>query len=182
MNDRDLFGKKVKKKRTRVEILLMKQDRDTLQVRMERIKYIQHLVPSRMGLLGSLESVFMFGEAQATFINGQWIATLLLAQAFIERQIHNHMLAKGYQGADRGLKYMLKYCRTHSILSESVLDKIDHLRSIRNPFTHLKPIDYPFNLGSRIFQGQNKGPKEVLESDAKQALSLMVTILFAKMR
>jgi hypothetical protein len=182
LNERDLFGKKVVKKRTRLEILLMKRDRDTLPVRIERIKYVRRLVPSKMGLLGSLEAVFIFGEAQTTFINGQWIATILLAQAFIERQIHSHMLSKGYPGADRGIKYMLKYCRTNSILSESVLDKIDHLRSIRNPFTHLKPVDYPFNLGRRIFQGQNKGPDEVLENDARQALALIAIMLFVKMK
>lgn len=91
--EKNLFGKTVKKKRTRIEILLAKQDRESLSVRGERM---------------------------------------------------------------------------------------DYLRIIRNPFTHLKPNDYPYHLDIRIYRSKKMLPYKVLEDDAKEALSTMVTVLVIK--
>lgn len=178
--EKDLFGKAVRKKRSRAEILLSKRDRDTIAARIERIKYLRKVIPSRMGLAGSMEAVFVFQEAQAAFVNGHFIATILLAQAFTEKVIQEQMDTKGYPGTSRGLKYMVKYCRDNSLLPSVILDKIDQLRKIRNPFVHLKPFDYPYTLSRRIFSDMRKGPAEILESDAKEAISIMVTILYSK--
>lgn len=178
--EKDLFGKAVSKKRSRAEILLSKRDRDTIAARIERIKYLKKVIPIKMGLAGSMETVFVFQEAQAAFVNGHFIATILLAQAFTEKVIQEQMDAKGYPGTTRGLKYMVKYCRDNNLLPSVILDKIDHIRKVRNPFTHLKPADHPYALSRRIFRDIQKGPAEVLESDAKEAISIMVKILFLK--
>lgn len=178
--EKNLFGKTVKKKRTRIEILLAKQDRESLSARVERINYLRKITPSRMGLMGSMDLVFVFQEAKSSYVNGQFIATLLLAQAFIEKVIQSQMEAKGYPGVNRGLKYMVKYCRDSNLLPSVVLNKIDYLRNIRNPFTHLKPNDYPYHLDIRIYRSKKMVPYKVLEDDAKEALSTMLTVLITK--
>lgn len=177
--EKNLFGNTVKRKRTRIEILLSKQDRESLSERVERINYLRKIVPSRMGIMGSMDLVFVFQEAKSSYVNGQFIATLLLAQAFIEKVIQSQMEAKGYPGTNRGLKYMIKYCRDKNLLPSIVLDKIDYLRNIRNPFTHLKPDNYPFHLDKRIYQKKMQ-PYKVLENDAREAISTMLTVLVNK--
>jgi len=177
--EKDLFGKTVKKRRTRIEILLSKQDRESLPGRIERINYLRKIISPRMGIMGSMDLVFVFQEAKSSYVNGQFIATLLLAQAFIEKIIQSQMEAKGYPGTNRGLKYMVKYCRDKNLLPSVILDKIDYLRNIRNPFTHLKPDNYPYHLDLRIYQKKMQ-PYKVLENDAREAISTMLTVLVNK--
>ena len=88
------------------------------------------------------------------------------------------MDVKGYPGANRGLKYIISYFRNNLLLPKVVLDKIERLRDIRNPFVHLKPDNHPNNLIKRMQFGKAKSPDQILESDAKEALSLMVAMLF----
>ena len=183
MTEKDLFGKQVRKKRTRLEILLAKADRDSLPERVERLRYLRRVVPNRLGMAGSMEHIFTFNEAQAAFLNGQYIGTLLLAQAFVERLLQSEMNHRGYPGATRGLKYIVKYCTDNQLLPLSALRKIDHLRKIRNPFAHLKPYDYPYNLSQRIFERlkEFRDPEQMLFDDAKEAISVMIMVLFLKM-
>ena len=182
MNDKDLFGKRIKKRRPQLEILFAKHDKDTLQSRIDRIKYLSRITLDYTGMAGSMESMFTFEEAKACFVNGQFIATILLAQAFIERELQGQMLAKGYPGANRGLKYIVKYCREKDLLPSTLIQKVDQLRNIRNSFAHLKPPMYEFNLHQRIYQSHFKPVGDVLSHDAREALSTMLTALQSKMR
>lgn len=176
---KNLFGKTVKRKRTRIEILLSKQDRESLSARVERINYLRKIIPKSMGLMGSMDLAFVFQEAKLSYVNGQFIATLLLAQAFIEKVIQSQMEVKGYSGTNRGLKYMVKYCRDKNLLPSVILDKIDYLRNIRNPFTHVKPDNDPYHFSIRIYQKKMQ-PYKVLENDAREAISTMLTVLVNK--
>lgn len=115
------------------------------------------------------------------FINGAFIATIMLAQAFIERRLQDYMEARGLaKQARRGLKAIVQYFRQNHLLNELLLDKIDRLRQTRNPFSHLKPIDHPYTMAQRIFL-EMKQPEEILETEAKEAIALMYTIFMAKL-
>jgi hypothetical protein len=127
-------------------------------------------------MAGSFESIFLFQEAGLAFINGAFISSVMLAQAFIERRLQDYMEAKGLgKEAKRGLDFIIKYFRKRKILDEFLLGKIDLLRQRRNPFSHLKPYDHPYTMGQRIFL-EKKQPDKILLSDAKEAISLMYNI------
>ncbi len=176
---KDLFGHKIKHHKERLEILLAKHDRDTLFERIERIKFVQRTMP-RGDMLGSFESVFLYIETKDSFINGQFIATLMLAQSFIERVLQKQMENKGYPAANRGLKYIIKYCKDNQFLEPILINKIDKLRKIRNPFSHLKHDDYPYRVDARVFQEQ-KMHQEILQKDAEEAIGLMYTVALTRL-
>ena len=68
-----------------------------------------------------------------------------------------------------------------------LIEKIDSLRQKRNPFVHVKPYDHEFNLNQIIFnnlKGEKpfKQPFEILETDAKEAISLMYTVFMTDLK
>jgi len=188
--DKDLFGRKVviKKRRTRLETTLNKYDRDTFDERLSRLEYLNKIFPKDYSIAGSMDTVFVFAEAKMTFINGEFISTILLAQAFIEKKIQVHYAHLGFDKiASRGLKAIIRHARQNNILHTYLLDKIDDLRKKRNPFSHLKPADHNYNLDKRFMielskSKDYKAPSDILEQDAKEALSLMYTIFITNLR
>lgn len=182
--DKDLFGHKVvsKKKKTRLESSLIKYDKDTFDTRLSRLKYLNKIFPKDYSIAGDIQTVFVFSEAKMTFINGEFISTILLAQAFIEKKLQGHYIELGLSNiASRGLKTIIKHARNNNILHNYLLNKIDELRKKRNPFTHLKPFDNEYNLDKRFMKEIKNSGKymelaDLMEEDAKEALSLMYTI------
>jgi hypothetical protein len=176
-NEKDLFGHPVKKRGDRYEKALAKLDKATFHSRAERLKFVDTILGDTW-MAGNLETMFVFREPGWAYINGEFISTIMLAQAFIERIFNDFMVEKGWEReASRGAQAIIKYCRKHQLVNEFLLDKFDRLRQIRNPFVHNKPFDYPFTLGQRLTFEQVP-PDQLLEKDAKEALSLMYTFLF----
>ncbi len=177
----DLFGHPIQKQKTRLESKLSKIDRDTFDERLERFKFLESLSPKNFGMAGSMESIFIFHKARWSYLNGAFISTILLSQAFIERRLNDFMMSNGLENeAKRGAASIINFCRKHNLLDEFLLVKFDHLRNVRNPLTHLKPHDHPFSLDQRMFRDRMR-PHEILNEEAKKAIGLMYTILFTRL-
>jgi hypothetical protein len=180
-SQKDLFGHVIKRRTSRLESLLTRIDRESYQIRLERLKYIESIKPKGLGMAGSIEAIFIFQEAGWAYLNGAFISTILLSQAFVERRLQDYMSSKGLEAeGKKGAQTIINYCRKHHLVNEFLLKKFDRLRQVRNPLVHLKAIDHPFTLGRRSF-GEQKQPTDILERDAKEALSLMYTILTTRL-
>ena len=179
-SEKDMFGHPVKKRVDKYERMLAKIDKESFQRRVERLKFVESIIGDT-GLLGSIETVFIFREAGWAYINGEFISTIILAQAFIERVFHDFMVEKGLESeARRGAQAIIEYCRNNKLTNEFLLDKFDQLRQIRNPFVHTKSVDYQFSVGKRMAFEQIP-VNELIEKDAKDAISLMYTLLFTRL-
>lgn len=175
----NLFGDKKKKRKTYLEIKLNKYDRDSFYDRLERLKYLNRIFPKGYSFLSGMETAYVFDEAKMTFINGEFISTIMLAQAFIEHKLQTYLASRGLiKESKKGLKSMTSYLKRNKLVNEFLLDKIDHLRKIRNPFSHLK-LDDESSISRRIFL-QRKEPFIVMEEDAKEAIALMYQIAIIK--
>ncbi len=177
---KDLFGNKIKKRKTQLEKSLAKYDRDSFEDRLKRLRFLNKIFPKGYGFISDPETIYIFDEAKMAFINGEFIATLILSQAYIERNLQKYFSTLGLKkDAKRGLKYMIDYARKHKLINEYILNKIDILRNKRNPFSHLKPYEYKFNITQRMFS-EMKEPLPILERDAEEAISLMYHISITK--
>ena len=189
-SDKNLFGETVKKKKrkSRLESSLEKYDKDTFEERLERLKFLNNIFPKDFGILADPETVYVFGEAKMAFINGEFISTILLSQAFIERKLQMHYQAIGLENiAKRGLKAIVNHAKKNRILHEYLIERIDVLRKRRNPFSHVKPIDHEFNLTQRMMNDLKldkkfRQPLEIVTDDAKEAISLMYTIFKTELK
>jgi len=62
-SQKDLFGHIIKRRPSRLESLLTRIDRESYQIRLERLKYIESITPKGLGMVGSIEAIFIFQEA-----------------------------------------------------------------------------------------------------------------------
>ena len=77
--------------------------------------------------------------------------------------------------ARRGLAQITKFLRRENLLHEFLLRRIDRLRKMRNPFSHLQDFDCPESLTKRA-AAHKYNFTETLRHNAEFALALMYEI------
>jgi hypothetical protein len=173
----DLFGEPLKTRRPRYEASLERADKRTLAKRAGRVRHLSRLIPRGQFLGLPPESHYVFTEAQACYVGGQFTATLLLSAAFIEHWMLARLSEKGIELSKKaGLAEATQMARQHGLVNSAVLAQIDHLRRIRNPFVHLQPFDHPHTLPQRMRKSWPH-PDELLEADARSAMELVWTVI-----
>ena len=179
--EKDLFGYVKKTRRSRLESALIKNDRETLSARLDRLRHLQSIFPQGYGFLSGVETAYIFDEAKMTYLNGQFVAAILLAQAHIEHRLQGYVAGRGEnQIAKSGLAKITKYLRSNNLLHKFLLDRIDRLRKMRNPFSHLQDFDYPDSLSKRAI-AYKYNFSETLRHDAEFALALMYEVAVTRM-
>lgn len=172
-SQKDLLGNPIKRRRPRYEASLEKVDRDELPQRAERVRWLQRVIPRNSGYGMPFETYFVFEDARSSFVYGQFVATVVLAASFIEHWFSANLSLLGYEKAgNAGLAAAVACARDYDLVPAVVLDKVDRLRLIRNPFVHLKQFDHPHSIGRRSLAAKEP-PAETLEKDAKEALITM---------
>jgi hypothetical protein len=181
--EKDLFGNPVRKRKPRLQSILEKYDRETLQDRVVRLRYVNAFFPKGYWFGMSVEAASLFSEAKMAFINGEYISTILLSLSFTEHWLGSYLASRGYPKRSFGsLSSIANTLRKEKSVPEYLLSPLDELRLLRNPFVHLKESDHPQNLERRMFSEQMP-PYDILEKDAKEALALMYQIaVFPKRR
>jgi hypothetical protein len=179
--DVDLFGHRPKRRRSRIESALLASDRETLADRLARCHIVRKLIPKGYGYMLPPESAFVFEEARCCFIDGTFVATILLCQAFIEHTLQSYFAGRcdGHL-ATAGLAKMSRHLRRHNLLHEFLLGKIDKLREIRNSFMHLQPRESPNRITRRSVE-RIQEPHKLLSQDAEFALALMYEVAFTRL-
>lgn len=177
----DLFGNEVAQADLPLAEGLAAYDDSTFAAPLSRLEYLHTVFPENYSFLMSMSSYYLFEEARQAFINGEMVGTVLLSQAFIEHWLQGQLESKGYVfgRSKQGLSYILKCLRADGLLHDFLIEKIDDLRKLRNPFVHLRPIDDPQEISRRSVDAR-KAPDVVLEKDAKAALSLMYRIAISR--
>jgi hypothetical protein len=176
----DLFGKTSKPRKSRLRSAVERYDRDTLDSRVARLEWLHKVFPSGYGFGMPFESAFVFEEAKMTFLNGQFIATSLLATAFLEHRLGSICASRGFVRESRaGLRRIIAKLREEGLVASVLLDKADYIRQRRNPFVHLKDFDHEHNLARRAID-QQTSPYDLIERDAKEALTVMYTVAIGK--
>ncbi len=175
--ERDLFGKVIPKKKSRLQTELEKFDRDTMQGRMDRLKFVKAFIPRNVWLSMSIETATIFSEVKMAFVNGEYVSTILLAVCFAEHWLGGYLEGRKYsKKAYSSLSTIIDTLREDALVPEYLLSRLDRLREIRNPFVHMKNWDHPAKLDRRWIL-ERKPPFELLEEDAREALSLMYQLV-----
>jgi hypothetical protein len=175
--ERDLFGKPLRQpRRSKYEVGLERFDRATRTERARRMKWVDKALPRGLSMMCPYETMLVFREAKDCYIAGHLAAALILAAAFMEHWLAALISARGFPSeARRGLAATVECARKNALLPESVLRKLDRLREIRNPFVHLKPMDHEHIVSRRMLRARVP-TEELMDQDAREALSLMFTI------
>lgn len=178
--EKDLFGNIKRKRKTKLEVSLEKSDSYTYPVRLERLQYINKITPKHISFLYSVEMHYLHSEAIRSFINGQFVAVLLLSHSFIEHWLEDRIEeSKIKRYGNHSLANIIKAMKEKNSANISLLDKIDRLRKIRNPFVHYKPSNYEFSVMNLSIPNKTM-PDDLLYKEAKEAISLLYQVCITK--
>jgi hypothetical protein len=117
-------------------------------------------------------------EARASFIHGNFMATVLLSQGLAEHMLAAH-LALGLAVEELPERVSFQETLTRS-LSRGVIGEADavdlrRLMDLRNPLLHFRSIDDPSNLSRRVLDERHAA--EHLRRDATFAIGMAVRLL-----
>jgi hypothetical protein len=173
----DLFGERLPPDSRSLAAGLKRHDRDTFNHRLEYLQYLDSVFPKGLTYMLPTETHFLFQEITAAFVAGHCISVVLLTQAFIEHYYQLRLQQSPHASvADRGLAAMTECLRRHHLEHDIILDRIDALRQIRNPLTHLKDFQHPDRLFQRALAARDN-PINLMEQDAKDSLDALFAIL-----
>lgn len=151
---------------------LEQRDADCRVERVERILVEAALQNDRSACEGRPESLALLNEAHDVFINGHFIATLLLALASIEHTMEEELKKLGYETERFTFYDAYEIFLNKNIFPIDWLHQAKALSGRRNGFAHLKPADDKNSLGKRIYE-EKSHPQTILEQDAENSIDLM---------
>lgn len=156
-------------------------DTQTRKARAERIQWLSLHSPTLPVVMGRTETLHLLGEARQSFINGHFIAALLVSMACIEHCIVEELGLLGLIQKSPFFSEAIKIATKNKVFPPDWLKRAERLSLRRNPFAHLKEPDHRHALGARIREEQ-KHPQTIVEADAKDAVSLMYDFFVATLR
>ncbi len=168
---KDLFGDDLKSDAAEDE--LRNYDSNSFRERLQRLRIINQIFPFGRREFGSDESFRIFDEVVHSYIFGQYIATIILAQAFIERRFQEYFhIRLDDKRAKFTLDKFIKEFKGTDFLPDFILEKIDKIRLKRNPFVHHRMPLQKDTLMARAFNSETH-PDKILHDDAKDAIEVM---------
>jgi len=171
---KDLFGKPVRLRRPRYEAALERGEKRTLPERAARVRWLSEVIPTKRMFGMPLEGALVFQEARASFVYGNFVATIVLAAAFVDHWFSTSLGERGHrEEASQGLVAAITCARVNKLVNPLILDKADRLRQIRDPIAHLKSFDHTHAAGRRLQKLRSYDIAAILERDAKEALIAM---------
>ena len=125
-------------------------------------------------------SEMLFREAADSFVNGQFLATIVLAFSFIERSIAGRLSYIGENKTAEGKsKDLLAAALDRGWLTPDEIKSLDEIRLLRNPIVHYRDS---FDAKRPEIRAALEGkPHSILfEADARKVLEAAIHIILAK--
>ena len=149
--------------------------------RAERIEWLALHEVSAPAILGRAETLRLLSEAREVYVDGHYVATLLLAVSFIEHALVEELQLLEYVKGSPSFSEAILIAEAKKVFPADWLVRAKKLSLRRNPFAHLKDEEHEHGLGVRI-RSERQHPNAILESDAKDSIDLMYSFFTATLR
>jgi hypothetical protein len=159
--------------------------RQSFDERLERYKFLwqEFGPPTDMLLGGGFQAFLALNEIKLCYIEGFYLAVVLLAQIFIENSLGGSYIIGGDDEiAEKGFKKLIDKALTDNLVNDELAAKLQELRKMRNPYVHPKAGAGAGTIMGRIVEKSQSGKAyESLETfakdDADQAIQTVVDFL-----
>lgn len=160
---------------------LRESDAETFAQRRKRLRFIIQETegPESASIPGiEFEAGLILGDSFRSFIAGNFLATVLSAQAFLEHCLATALDAQGQLKVSR-LRFaeVIDKCKQHALLTERLARKIHRLRTLRNPYAHRRQkstTEWPTWFYKRVMSEAGGDYYALAEADAKLAVECVV--------
>lgn len=155
---------------------------DDLQGRVARFQQVNDLC-ANLGSSGTMipgeVAYSAWLEARSSFVNGNYVATVMLCQGLAEQMLASHLtLSLDAQELPEqiGFRETLRRCAGQGVITPSLAGQLKQLMGLRNPLSHFRRVDDPESLSRRALDSQT--PAQVtLQRDATFAIGVAVDLL-----
>ena len=159
---------------------LAKQDAQDRAMRVRRMRGLLDMMPvpsEGLSFLGGEASAICFGEVRRCYLDGSYLAVVLLCLAFVERELAAQLYAAGWESAKKArLGTVLEKAYEDGVLSKGEWDTYRELAALRNSHGHFRAPGSPTSLVGRTVE-EDAVASEVLAKDAKCAVQAMAKIV-----
>lgn len=159
---------------------LRNQDVLSLPYRTDRLRFLMENLGEHRHLLLPEMAYYYFEEVRTCYINGAYVACVLLVQAAIEDILRDFFRSAGMNKfADKsGFKQLIGTCVARKLINEEEAERIEHIRRIRNPYTHTKRIMHRTSLFKRMERlNFEKEASDLMREDAESAILSLFDLL-----
>lgn len=167
--------------REKVIAALEESDKLRRDARADRLEWLSlHNVTAPM-VVGRAETLRLLEEAKCCFVDGHFVAALMIAMAFIEHTIVEDLQTLGHVKDSPRMSVAIELAKEKKTFPPDWLERAKKLTLRRNPFAHLKKSGHTHSLGTRIME-EGRHPIAIMESDAKDAMDLMYNFFTMTLR
>lgn len=131
--------------------------------------------PGDMLLIGGMPSMLAIHELQRSFIDGNFLATILAAQVFVEHSLGGAFAMSGDDKVvNAGFAMLIDESEKRGVLSSTIAERLHSLRTMRNPYTHPRVGLHAKGYMARLRDSSTWDPYELAEQDAREAVRIVV--------
>jgi hypothetical protein len=163
--------------------LLLADLHDDLPGKIARFRQLTDL----SGALGS-HGTMMYGgetsyaawtEARTSFIQGNYVATILLCQSLAEHLLAAHValgISEKSLPSRIAFRETLQMCLENRVITQRDADDLERLMELRNPLSHFRNIDDPSSLSRRVLNTMVSAETHLF-NDASFAIAMAIRLL-----
>lgn len=130
--------------------------------------------------MGGSETMFLANEVRIAFVNGCYIATILLCAAIVEQELFAGLVSRDiYESTEKVyLGTMVSKSEELGMLTSEEADAVNELNSNRVSFFHYRDFSHPDAPFAEVFQKQDEpySPYEEYENRARHAIETWLKI------
>ena len=163
--------------------LLLADLHDDLPGKIARFRQLTDL----SGVLGSHGTMIAGGEtsyaawteARTSFVQGNYVATVLLCQSLAEHLLAAQVtlgISEKSLSSRITFRETLQICLDNKVITQRDADDLERLMERRNPLSHFRNIDDPSNLSRRVLNTMVSVETHLL-NDASFAIGMAIRLL-----
>lgn len=146
-------------------------------MRTERFRFVlsEFGPPAHILLVGGIPAMFAIHELKTSFIYGNYLGTVLIAQAFVEHSLGGAFAMAGEDEiVQAGFARLIDESVSRDWISPWVAARLHDLRRIRNPYSHPSAPGGKRGYLARLERWLPSSPEMLAENDAKVAIQIVV--------
>lgn len=157
---------------------LNREDTLSFNDRLKRLEWINSNYPViNFQLFAGLGGKYLFEETRYCYVYGQYLASIVLGLAFIERSLAAAFYAQGRNDLERkNLFVLLENAVQNRLISEEEFTKLEEIRKKRNAIAHFRKPGHRENIETRAVEGDEL-PYAIIEEDAKVVMLVIYQLL-----
>lgn len=163
-----------------MEAHLAQSDTESCSQRVARFRVVSRVfafAEDGIGLWGGSSSAQSFAEMRFAYMDGLFLATILLAVACLEQELAGMLHASGDDSAANAkFTDLIRKSEELNLIDAAMVEELDKLRVIRNSYTHFRTLKHPQNWAMRSI-AQEADHTDVLESDALQIMEVLASFM-----